>query len=132
MKQSVLSIFLLLSVTILVLNVGVAYATGYTFYVTATVPSPNSLGSGTGTATSSVSGSWTLHVTSVTGKVSWAHIAVWTPACYTGTPLSGFTFHPKVGQIFTTGSLTAGKYCIELTDGGSTGASVTVSVTTPG
>ncbi len=133
MKQSVPPIFLLLSVAILVLNVGVAVAAVSTFYVTATVVSPNSGGSGTGTGTSSVTGSWSLQVTSVTPKLSWAHIAVWTPACFSGTPLSGFTFgHQQVGQTFTTGSLQAGTYCIELTDGGSTGASLTLLVTTPG
>ncbi len=133
MKRSVLLISLLLSVAILVLNVGIAYAAVSTFYVTARVVSPNSGGSGTGTGTSSVTGSWTLQVTSITGKVSWLHVAVWFPSCFTGTPLSGFTFaNAKVGQTFSTGSLNAGTYCIELTDGGLTGASLTLRVTTPG
>ncbi len=132
MKYSVLPISLLLSVAILVLNVGIAYAAVSTFYVTARVVSPNSGGSGTGTGTSSVTGSWSLQVTSVTPKLSWAHIAVWTPACFSGTPLSGFTFaNAKVGQTFSTGSLNAGTYCIELTDGTKTGASVTMLVTYP-
>ncbi len=133
MRQSGLRLSLLLPVMILVLNVGVAFAAGSTFTVTAKVVSPNSGGSGTGTATSSVTGSWTIKLISITGKVSWAFVAVWTPTCYTGTNLEGHLFsHPKVGQTFTTSSLNAGTYCIELTDGGSTGASVTLLVTTPG
>ncbi len=135
MRQSGLRLSLLLPVAILVLNVGVASAAGPTYSLTAKVVSANSGGSATQPITPSVTGSWTIKLTGITGKVSWAFVAVWTPVCYApGTNLMGFKFnHPKVGQTFTTSSLNAGtSYCIELTDGGSTGATVTVLVTTPG
>ena len=138
MKRSVLVSSLFILAAILVLNVGVASAS---FSVTATViGKPGSLAPGNcGTATSTTSGSWTLTVTKIIPKLSWVHIVVWgleSSPCkspFTGTAVAIWTVgHASIGDTFRTGSLPAGTYSVELTLGGSPGASLTLSVAPPG
>ena len=126
-----------LLILVLILNVGVAYASS--FDVTATVVGkPGSGGSGCGTGTSSNTGSWTLTVTKIIPKLSAVHIVVWgleTSPCkspFTGTTVASWTIgHAKVGDTFTTGSLSAGTYSVELTYGSPNGASLILKVTAP-
>ena len=137
MRRSVLVSSLFILAAILVFNVGVVSAS---FNVTATViGKPSSGASGCGTATSTTSGSWTLTVTKIIPKLSAVHIVVWgleSSPCkspFTGTTVASWTVgHAKVRDTFTTGSLPAGTYSVELTLGGSTGASLTLSVAPPG